>query len=424
MDIEDNAQKELEKPIIPSQKPSLINKLLILNEKRKFHNYILGAVILILLVLGIGFFVFNFTKKQASNNQQPTNSTVTQPRVEYKSKNLVLKRKTDNGLETIYSFPESGDKRIIRWNDFLFYGSQGYGEKVELLSHNLKTGETKIVYEEETRRRYISDLKAIDNTLFFSVGGYLAGGATYWINLPPTGKPQKLTDSANGKIEFMNNRYWLISGEGDGCWGSTTYSLLNINTKRITPIATSNVGCIEGEEYIGIDKRDRMLFSFHTQDFSGTQEQDSTGIYKNIVAVPLTNPTAKVEVISKQTMPTGINEIRYSEEQDKLLLFGNVVYVYDFTANKLDKVLDVPKEWANAAIQSWKNNVVCLTQSENKKNIGVDLSTKQISDNSSCAINPSPSPKPYNEIEDAQNQELIKKLDLPSNYEFVLEEVS
>lgn len=389
-----------------------------LNEKGNL-TIVLG-VILILIILGISYFVFNLTKKGRPSSTPDT----TQPRTEYKSKNLVLNKKTDNGSEVIFSFPESGDKRVIRWNDFLFYGSQGYGEKVELFSHNLKTGETKTVYEEESRNRYISDLQAIDNTLFFSVGGYLAGGATYWINLPPTGKPQKLTDSANGRIEFMNNRYWLIGGEGDSCWGTTNYSLLNINTKRITPVATSNVGCTEGEEFIGIDKRERMLLSFHVSNLASTPEQESLGIYKNIVAVPLTNPSVKTEVISKQEMPVGINTIKYSEQQDKLLLFGNAVYIYDFSTNKLNKVLDVPKDWLFAEVQSWQDDLVCLTESKNQKNIGVNLTTKQINENNSCVLNFSPSPKPYKEIEEAQNRELIKKLDLPLNYEFVLEEVS
>lgn len=405
-------------PIEPTPQPS--------PTKNKKPLLITGLIItVVLLAFGATFLLLKSQKTQRNQEVSiPTTPSVTQPPQVYRSKNLVLKRKTDQGWDTLYTFPESGDQRIIRWNDMLFYGNSGYGSKVELFSHDLQTGVTETVFEKETTRQYISDLQVIDKTLFFSIGGYLAGGATYWLNLPPSGTPKQLTESSNGKIEKMNNRYWIIGGEGDACWGVTNYSLIDLNTKIVTPVATSTSGCYEGEEYIDIDKRDRMLLSFHTPDFGGSDGKPDEGIYQYVIAVPLSNPKAKAGVISKQDMPVGITDIKYFENKDSLILSGKGLYVFDFETNKLSKILDITDSWFRSKIDSWTNNSICLSKLNNDKTevAEINTDTKQLNENASnCQIKPSPTPQSYQQTQDEGNQKLIKSLNLPSNYELVLE---
>jgi hypothetical protein len=183
----------------------------------------------------------------------------------------------------------------------------------------------------------VSDIQVINNTLFFSLGGYLAPGGIFWVDLPATVKPQKLTDSSNAKITFWKNRYWIMSDVGDACWGVTDYSLVDLTTKKVSHIASSTSGCFEGEEYIDIDKVSRMILAFHTQDFGSETESDKDGIYQYVIAIPLSNSSIKEVVIAKQEMPADITSIIYLEGSNQLLLVGEEKYLYDFSSKTLLK---------------------------------------------------------------------------------------
>lgn len=311
---------------------------------------ITSLLTVVLVVLAVTSFIFyrNFTLKK--NSQTKTNVITPAPKSNNQrsqpdqTKKWYFEKKTSSGVETVFTLPDLYNNQIVNWNNHLFYGSGDYTSNVQVFSFNLKTGETKAIYDQESRNdlgqgrnnRYVADMQVINNTLFFSVGGYLTSGATFYLSLPPTSQPQKLADSANGKIEFMKNHYWIISGEGDACWGVAHYSLLDLTSKRVTEIAGSTSGCFEGEEYVDIDKRDRMILAFHT---AGTGEggEDGNGVYQYVLAVPLSNPKTKEGIIAKQNMPSGITSISYLEDKDQLVLYGKESFVFDFASQTLTK---------------------------------------------------------------------------------------
>lgn len=284
-------------------------------------------------------FVLNKNTVLKKPDQPKTNITIPTPtsnNPRYQPpqiKNWYLEKKTSKGVETIITLPELGNNQIVRWGDYIFYGSGNYTLNVQVFSFNLKTNETKTIYDQVSDRKLISDMQILHDTLFFSIGGYMTSGATYYLSLPPINQPQKLIDSANGKIVFMKNRYWIISGEGDSCWGFADFSLLDLNTKKVTHVAESTIGCFEGEEYIEIDKKERMILAFHTAD----------GIYQYVIAVPLSNPATKEGVIAKQNMPSGITSISYIQDKDQLILNGEVNYLFDFSSQSLVKTSETPK---------------------------------------------------------------------------------
>ena len=352
---------------------------------KKFY-IIIGVTVLVMLLVLIGIFIYNSKISQqtkeiknqtGNNNLTPTISTNQQP---YKAKNWLLKSQTKLGVETVLTLPDI-ENQIVKWGDLLIYGSGDYSSDVQVNSLNLKTGEKKTIYDQASRNdfesgrnnRYVSDMQVLNNTLFFSIGGYMTSGATFWMTLPPTGQPQKLTGGANGKIEYWKDRYWLINGEGDACWGSTSYSLIDLTTKKVTEIATSTMGCFEGEEYVDIDKRNMMIMAFHTAG-SGEGGDSGNGIYQYVIVIPLNNPSAKEGVIAKQDMPAGITSITYLADTDQLLLIGKEKYLFDF----LSKVIT-------------------------KTNMAV------------------PTSKPSTSTQDKTFKDKVKELSLPSGYEFVLE---
>ncbi|MCX6792107.1 MAG: hypothetical protein NT149_03670 [Candidatus Gottesmanbacteria bacterium] len=356
-------------------------------QKSKYSKILLygGILLIVFVVSGAGLYFYEVktlqqnksTKIQTNTTTNPTTAQVNQQ--QYKEKNWSLRRVTKIATDTILTLPDR-ENQIVHWGDYLFYGSGDYSSNVQVYSYNFKIGEKKTIYNQESRNdlgsgrnnRYVSDMQVLNNTLFFSIGGYMTSGATFWMTLPPAGQPQILTGGANGKIQYWKDRYWLINGEGDACWGGTSYSLIDLATKKVTEIASSNSGCMEGEEYVDIDKRNRMILAFHT---AGTGEGEAgSGIYQYVIAVPLSNPTMKEGVIAKQDMPAGITSVTYLADTDQLLLTGKEKYLFDFSSKMITKTEISP-------------------------------------------VVPTPSPEPQNKT----FKDKVQELNLPSGYEFVLE---
>lgn len=315
----------------------------------------------------------------------PKPTLITQQPQQQKSKQWVLKKKINGGFQTIISFCRNCyGSYLEHWKEWIFYPeyeNKNNRTNIQIKGYNLKTSESKIIYDLNQSindfqgkgkglPREVSDMQVINNTLFFSLGGYLTPGGVFWVDLPPSTKPQKLLDGPNAKITYWKNRYWIIRGEGDFCWGIRDYSLVDITSKKITHIARSNMGCIEGEELIDIDKRERMILAFHSR---GSIHSDNNGIYQYVTGVSLLDPSVKEEIIAKQNMPSDITSIKYLEKSDQLLLLGKEKYLYDFSSKTIKK-------------------------------------TEMVL----------PSPTPEHEIQNYIDDK-IKKLNLPNEYEFVLE---
>lgn len=383
---------------------------------------IVTFLILLIIFSLIRIVIYFFKTSQARKTTKQIEINIPMPTLKVtplpSPKKFVLKRKSKTEWEKLASFSLDLDKSIIRWNNLLFYNP---GSKI--FSHNLNTGTTNLLFEETNDSRYISDFQIIDDTLFFSVGGYLLEGATFALDLPPKEKPKQISENPNAKIIKRQGRYWLISGEGDACWMFQNYSLLEPKTKKVTHIATSDIGCYDGEQYLDIfDKRDRMVFAGFKKD---RENPDSESQYLYLLAVPINNPKVKEGVISKQDMPAGITGISYFESKDSFLLTGQAFYSFDFSNNKLIKIMDIPENWRRAGVDSWTNNLICLSKyisQNNDKKITAEINTdsKQLTENSpNCTFKPDPTPQ--KQSQDEKNNEIIKSLNLPADYQMVVE---
>ncbi len=342
--------------------------------KKQFSKriYILVALLVLVVMSAIsGIYIYkNNLAQQAketkikTTNANPSIAPVNQQ--QYEPKSWLLKKQTKVGEETVITVPDV-ENQIVHWGDLLIYGSGDYSSNVQVFSYNLKTGDKKTIYDQETRNdfesgrnnRYVSDMQVLNNTLFFSIGGYMTSGATFWMTLPPTGQPQKLTGGSNGRIQYWKNRYWLMNGEGDACWGTTSYSLIDLSTKKLAEIASSTSGCIEGEEFVDIDKRDRMIMAFHTAG-SGEGGEGGNGVYQYVIAIPLANPTVKDGVIAKQDMPSDITSVVYLENSDQLLLMGKEKYLFDFSSKsitKTDMLIPTPTSAETTQNKTFKDKI-------------------------------------------------------------------
>lgn len=340
--------------------------------------------------------------------------------------NLIIKRITPKGEEIIYKAPKYSDHRILKWQNYLFFGNLYKNSTNEkLVRYNLDTNKTEVVYREDSTRkflRYLNSIQVIDNTLFFTVSGYLTGSDLFWLD-SPTANPQKSQFGGN-RIDFEHGKYWIKGGEGDGCWSIESYDILNPKNKVITPITNSYKGCAEGEEYIDIDSKDRMIMAYHkTKKDSRYDEQ----IYKYVVAIPLNSPKSKQFLITKEFMPDGIRRIKYSPESNQLALAGNdYLYLFSPLSLKLKKIASFSNEWIYIKIYNWINNQLCLSNDIGKKETYlVNLSNGTTKKDSSYCDKDIEWEKQehltYEEEGDRKVRDLISKLDLPSNYKIVVE---
>lgn len=303
-----------------------------------------GLVLILVCLVILNFSKVSLFTTKNSSLPKPTPTRANQPFTQ----SWHLERTVNGKTETLGIFSDSYDQNLLRWGDYLFYANQNYSNDSHLYSLNLKSGENKLIYDQSARNdfppekfdsRYINDLQVIDNTLYFSVGGYMTSSADFAVPLPPVTGIKKLsdTDSIYHKTK-INDLYFIVDGFGDACFGGGSYSLVDFKTKKVTKIVDSVSGCSEGEEYIGMDNSDRLIMAGH--------HSYEPIIYDYILAVPLANPSTKVGLIAKQNMPTNINKVWYFKDKNQLVLEGIENYIFDLQTNQLtktDKKL-LPKE--------------------------------------------------------------------------------
>ena len=425
----------------------------------KIHFLIL-IFLLLILITGISILIkpligqVNQSQPKVTTEKQLPNITliptvaISQAPVE--PKEWVLQRKGDEKKEVL-TIPVENKylveineeiPKIVRWKDFLFFSNfkerNDGSNEVLVKSYNLDSGETEIVFsQDEFKNNFgdtwqpteLSDIKLFNDMLFFSLAGegsiaaYPERGGIFAFDLPALQKPVIISKMDSATFISLKNYNFIYRALGAECGGTESYSLLDIQSKKINGVINSNVGCAEGDEYVDIDKRDRMILSFHS---GGSSELP----YESVVAVPLSNPEIKTEIIAKQNMPGVIKTLFYSEGQDQLLLLGKTAYVYDFSSGVINKIVDIPDDWEIPRRTRWmgqvwpnyiwKEDIVCIPvghYDRPKDGNEINLRTKEIKKESDfCkSIYSSPTPAPQNKL-----KTYLDNLNLPPNYELVL----
>lgn len=340
---------------------------------------------------------------------------------------FVIRYASESGEQIVYKQPKYNEHKLLVWQDYLFFEPKhGYDSKEKLAKLNLKTGEVETVYQEQNTRRYLDSLQIIDDTLYFSVAGYLAGSDMFWMD-SPTGDVQKINYSADlgiSDIENRGGRYWLAGGEGDACWSVTNHGLFDPATKTAKHVLTSFAGCFEGEELIDFDSQERMIVAYHRDLDASSSAQ--TQVYTYIKTTPIDNPSSPEYLLSEQEMPTNVYDLDYASESGQLALVGKSVHLFDIASRKLEKIIDLPSEMVNAHISKWTNEKLCIS-SGNDNTVSYEEKTILLNTNdySSAYGDPYCKREVYNAhdsrivFEERGNKflnDLINSLNLPATY--------
>lgn len=286
------------------------------------------------------------------NTQNTFPAATLQPQITYPPRIInfySIVRQIDGEERVLYEFSQSVDPKVDLWKDNLITGKYEYAHPVDVYIYNFATNEEKLLFHlEQSDPKAVGDLtqiKVIGDKLFVSIGGYLVIGATYMIDLN-TGEQVKIGDTRNANIVNFKNYFWLLEGEGDACWGFTKFWLLDPLTGKLTFIAQSNVGCQPGEQYIGIDNRERMLLANHTAFGSGygNSSKNPDEMFTYIIAIPISNPKIKEGIIAVEEMPSDIKDVSFLQATDQILLLGqNKNYIYDLATRKFEEISNIPE---------------------------------------------------------------------------------
>src|SRR3989344_1669848 len=335
-------------------------KIVIENSKEKKFVQKVSIILAIFIILAVGFFYLNnyisvrtnlTTSYLYTDTPTPLPTSITTPTPK-PWKFTLLNAKTN--IE-ITEFTLQNYNSVAQWNDYLFFRDV-LGETRKLAVYNLKTNE-KFTYDlaqYQGERLGLDEFQILENDLYLSFGAYLAEGALYYISLPPKADSSiiKLVSGSNPKIQKIEGRYFVVSGEGDSCWGERDYSLFDPITKKVTFIVTSHIGCNYGDEFLGFDLQKRMIIANHLEDPENTDQNNGnyTNKYTYFYAIDLSKPTEKEILLSEADMPKGIWQIAYKKENNQILLSGQVTYIFDIVSKQLTKSIKIPEEETNKTI--------------------------------------------------------------------------
>lgn len=225
------------------------------------------------------------------------------------------------------------DSKFVIWHEWLIVGVGYYSDQF-VYAFNMQTGEIKKLFENNNPKQGIDNMTIVDNKLFVSIGGYLAGGGLYKLNLPPDSQSAKLVLDSPGVITKIDDQYWISHGFGDGCWGKTTYSLFNTNTYQTTEIVADSDDCEgNGTQVLTLNHKQSAIVAEAIGDTTPSNNTDIDNrhvIYTSIYQVPHRSPKQKISLISNKIMPKNITELEYDTNLKKIILKSpSAIFIFD-----------------------------------------------------------------------------------------------
>jgi hypothetical protein len=204
------------------------------------------------------------------------------------SPKITLKR------EDSFVFKNIRYENIVRWEDCIIFDRGTYDEKTEIYYYDLSTNNKSLIYEKDLPKggmeAILSYFDVLEGSLYFSIGGYIQDGTLFQMDLPYTNPPQKIINLPNSKIVEIDNRQFIVGGDGDGCGGYAEYALFDPITQTASPIITKEgMGCVKGNTILGIYKN-TFITSYHN---AGCVFRSATDLPRCTLAPQLT-PTPSV----------------------------------------------------------------------------------------------------------------------------------
>jgi hypothetical protein len=408
-------------------------------QDKQFAYFLMGLA----LLFGALFFtksldIYESLKEQSQALLNPSPTPVWSPRVypspqpKPKERIVLVEAVTQTqGTGEITSFYYSeAPYRFAQWKNLVFYPNDPNEKNSEIWQYDLETNEKKVAISlpNEGGIRTISDLTIIDNTLFFSQGGYLTKGATYWVDLPITRKPTKLLSTNNGRILKKGDLYLLRGGDGDGCGGFANYHALYPETKTYRHLVALGYGCVEGESDIGIiEESGDILLGDHVMDEYGVDFE----IYKTLSSLHIASGKRTI-LIDEKTMPEGVTDMEYFANKNIVLVMSKKgFFVFDLSKKELNKILDFATEkeayhtvYIGEVNPGEERNTLCLQKGYEEASDPVELHLDDFQLKPAGKVCSERAKGIYPLQEDYINESLKRvkeKLTLPEGYDVILD---
>ncbi len=390
--------------------------------KAGFTTFVtLGVIAFLLIVASFFIWPFAVNKLAPKSVTTSTKETLTKNTLSGPSRKApphttwILERNLATGSAEISRFTESDSAEFALIKNHLYWVTA-----TELRHLNLITGELTQLFNLDMaatfgikgRRGSVQNLEIIDDQwLLFSVGGYLADGGLFYLPVGERGPVRQIKGPQGGHVEKMGSHIFVTTGFGDACYGSVTYSLLDTTTFILQTVATLDGSCEEGEQFIGLDSRDRFLVAGYSADASGNQTH-----LTYVTARAVSSPEAIEGVIAKQEMPKEVKAMALSLDKQTLFLSSlTSIFTFDLKAQKMEKVFDFSQALANLqGISALAGNEVCvfLPAEGNYRFFKVNTLAKTLDDaGTGCPASP-----PY--YSDTRIDRIIAELTLPKGYSF------
>lgn len=334
-----------------------------------------------------------------------------------------------NNKSEIIHYPQGKIQYIERWKNFLFYG-EIKNEEGTITQLNMDTLEKRVIAHESIKHGFSIGLQAINDELFYSFKPDWGEATLYWTSIPSYGISHPLYYGPHPSISFSRNKYWIISGIGEGCGGITYYNVLDITQKQWKRIFDSNFECENYDEVVDIDTTDRMLVArYESQPYKVNNVDTVKTFASYIFAIPISQPTLKIGVVSKSAMPKGIEYIRYLKEKNQLILLGNELYTFDLNTSKINQIAHIITDedtQRSYSLTYWASDQVCIEEYSSadveRKYYQINLISKEKNINTEFCKH-HPKADYFDDSGDIKlyydNEKYINYLNLPPEFQFV-----
>lgn len=311
--------------------------------------------------------IAEYEKGRLITNYQRSDQSGTSTNTDSSRVDCLLKRQRDATEEIVFT-ANYCNTTVERWGDYIFFPEgEGYeNEDITLVAYNLISGERKVLYRLSERiddffnRRPegIFSIKAIDNNLYFSLGGYLTGDALYVINLPldEHTKPKLIiANKLMNNIVYEYGQYWIVGGVGDGGYLKHRRALFDTNHQTYGSIIDTGFDNETGTLFIGWNGKVAYIAKFERAS-SGLEGNEISEIYS---LSPKT--LRKVSIIfSRRASVASVHAAEYLPDEKKFLVLQNkTLGLYDLETKKIEPVITLENV---PYMLRTRNNTICLTE--------------------------------------------------------------
>ena len=254
---------------------------------------------------------------QVKNMSDDSGSRQILPNLYKKNIYSIRNDKLRPGSDMIVFSDSYPDIKWARWDDQIFFLGRPLGMDFGLYSLHIPTGKISthhVPTTSEDELDFASFMELIHGKLYFGTSVYLRAKNLYVLD-NPSAAPRLISDKAGAGVTKLNEeKYLFYNGEGDACWGYIQYYNFDFATEKLTPSASFESGCDDGDNYLGYDNDSDSLVGYSFKGAFGDARANS------IFSTSVDNPDQKSILFTSNMIPTGTSRVMYIPTHRLLIL--------------------------------------------------------------------------------------------------------